>query len=142
MTGIEIAVVYLFAWAVRKSKRVAGRADAEVDRGLDAGMDRLHELVSRKLGPDPALERALEEAESGQEEPSERTRNRLTASLADAAERDLDFAEALAASVAELQTAAPLSAPVGSGAVSGNTFSGPTAVQIGHHNRQENRFGA
>lgn len=28
------------------------------------------------------------------------------------------------------------------GAVSGNTFTGPTAVQTGDHNRQDNRFGA
>lgn len=28
------------------------------------------------------------------------------------------------------------------GAVSGNTFHGPTAVQTGDHNRQENHFGS
>ncbi|MEU4172172.1 hypothetical protein AB0F46_35480 [Streptomyces sp. NPDC026665] len=105
MTGLEIAVGYVFAWAVRKARRVAGRADEEVDRGLDAGMDRLHELVSSKLGQDPALERAQEEAEAGQEEPSERTRRRLTDSLEDAAERDTGFAKALEALVKELQAA-------------------------------------
>ena len=38
MTGIEIAIGYLFAWAVRKAQHVAGRADREVDRALDAGV--------------------------------------------------------------------------------------------------------
>lgn len=141
VTGIEIAVGYLFAWTVRKVKRVAGRADAEVDRGLDAGMDRLHDLISRKLGQDPALERAREEAEAGQTEPLERTRRQLTESLADAAERDPSFAEALETLVRQLQDAAQALGAAGGGVVSGNTFSGPTAVQTGKHNRQDNRFG-
>ncbi|RPF39227.1 hypothetical protein EDD92_9451 [Streptomyces sp. TLI_185] len=38
MTGAEIAAGYVFAWLAGKALRVAGRADAEVDRGLDAGM--------------------------------------------------------------------------------------------------------
>ncbi|MFF4360227.1 hypothetical protein [Streptomyces sp. NPDC001604] len=103
MTGIEVAVGYVFAYLVRKGKRVAGRADAEVDRGLDAGMDRLHDLVSTKLGKDPALERAVEEAEAGQGEPSERTRRRLADSLEDAAERDPDFAQVLQELVEQLR---------------------------------------
>ncbi|WP_051451533.1 hypothetical protein [Actinospica robiniae] len=106
MTGIEVAVGYMFAWLVRKAKYVAGRADAEVDRSLDAGMDHLHELVSKKLGQDSALERAREEAEAGQTEPSERTRRRLTDSLEDAVEHDQDFAHALNNLVTELQAAA------------------------------------
>lgn len=104
MTGIEVAVGYVFAWLVRKTKRVAGRADAEVDRGLDTGMDRLHDLVSRKLGADPALRRAAEEAGEGRPEPSERTRRRLTDSLEDAAERDPAFAQALQELVTQLQS--------------------------------------
>ncbi|WP_046582273.1 hypothetical protein [Streptomyces mangrovisoli] len=115
MTGIEVAVGYVFAWLVRKAGRLARGADAEVDRGLDAGMERLHDLVSRKLGRDPALERAAEEAESGQGEPSERTRRRLTDSLEDAAEHDPDFTQALLALVEQLQatgTAATVSGGV------------------------------
>jgi hypothetical protein len=38
-----VAVGYLFAWLVRKAKRAGGRADAEADRVVHAGMDRLHE---------------------------------------------------------------------------------------------------
>ena len=136
MTGVELAVGYLFAWAVRKARRVAARADAEVDLALDAGMDRLHEVVHGKLGQDPALARAVEEADAGQDELSERTRRRLTDALEDAAERDATFAGALREAVAGLEA-------VGSGgAVTGNVFYGPTAVQTGDHNRQDNRFGA
>ncbi|WP_369265225.1 hypothetical protein [Streptomyces sp. R35] len=103
MTGIEIAVGYVFAWAVRKAQRVAGRADAEVDRGLDAGMDRLHDLVVRRLGSDPALQRAEEEAAAGQAEPSLRTRQRLELALEEAVESDTEFACALLKAVEELQ---------------------------------------
>ncbi|MFF5538612.1 hypothetical protein ACFY71_40225 [Streptomyces cinerochromogenes] len=117
--GVEIAVGYVFAWLVAKGRRVAGRADAEIDRGLDAGMDRLHDLVSRKLGQDPALERAREEAEAGQTEPSERTRRRLADSLADAAERDGAFAEALEKLVEELQAGAGTGSTAGVSASSG-----------------------
>ncbi|MFE2584569.1 hypothetical protein [Streptomyces sp. NPDC059378] len=107
MTGVEIAVGYVCVWLVGKARRVAGRADAEVDRGLDAGMDRLHDLVSRKLDQDPALQRAREEAESGEEELTERTRRRLTDSLEDAVERDEQFAAALKELVEQLQAQNP-----------------------------------
>ncbi|WP_406436624.1 hypothetical protein OHB14_61865 [Streptomyces sp. NBC_01613] len=139
--GAELMAGYVFAWAVRKARRVAGRADAEVDQALDAGMDRLHEVVSARLGQDPALQRAVEEA--GEERPAltERTRRRLSDALEDVAERDRDFAQALQDALARIQTVAGGSAADG-GAVGGNVFHGPTAVQTGDHNRQDNRFGA
>ncbi|MER5699516.1 hypothetical protein ABT255_53470 [Streptomyces mirabilis] len=123
MTGIEIAVGYLFAWGVRKARRVGDRADAEVDRALDAGMDRLHDLVSRKLDEDPALHRLAEEAGAGQEAPSERTRQRVQLAIEDAAEQDRDFAEALNSAVEQLQKLGPAgtaSAGDGGVAVGGN----------------------
>ncbi|MFJ9845895.1 hypothetical protein ACIRYZ_36730 [Kitasatospora sp. NPDC101155] len=103
MTGIEIAVGYVFAWALRKAKRVVGRADAEVDRTLDTAMDRLHDLVGRKLGEDPAFKKLAEEAEAGQDKPSDRTRRRVQDALEEAAEQDLGFAEALDRAVKQLQ---------------------------------------
>lgn len=105
VTGIEIAVGYVFAYLVRKAKRVAGRADEEVDRGLDAGVERLHDLVSAKLGDDPALERATQEADAGQAEPTTRTRRRLADSLEDAAEHDPDFARSLKELLEQLRDA-------------------------------------
>jgi hypothetical protein len=98
----------VFAWLTGKARRVANRADAEVDRGLDAGMERLHNLVSAKLGQDPALRRAGEEAAAGQDEPSQYTRRWLTDSLRDAAEHDAAFAAALENLVRALQATAAL----------------------------------
>ncbi len=131
MTGVEIAVGFLFAWAMRKARRVAGRVDAEVDRGLDVAMDRLHDVVSTRLGQDSALERLNEEAGSG--ELAGRTRQRVELALEDAVERDAAFAELLRSAVAEVQAA--------SADGSTFTFHGPAAVQTGDHNRQENHFG-
>ncbi|MFE6053976.1 hypothetical protein ACFQ6N_24760 [Kitasatospora sp. NPDC056446] len=141
MTGIEVAVGYVFAWLVGKVGRVADRADGEVDRALDAGMDRLHTLVSGRIGADPALERAEQEAAAGQDEPSERTRRRLVDSLEDAAERDPAFGRALQDLVDELRASDRSPRPAGGPTVSGNTFNGPTAFQVGDHNRQHNKFG-
>lgn len=143
MVGAELAVGYLFAWAVRKARRVAVRADAEADNALDAGMDRLHEVVVARLGQDPALERAAEEATSGLDEPTERTRRRLTDALEDAAERDALFAEALEQAVATVRAAARAAGdPNAARTAAGNVFHGPAALQIGDHNRQDNHFGA
>ena len=123
MVGVELAVGYLFGWAVRKARRVAGRADAEVDQALEAGMDRLHGLITARLGQDPALERAREEAESGREELSERTRRRLVDSLEDVAERDPAFAKALEELMSKLQAVVAdggVSAAVDGQAIGGN----------------------
>ncbi|MFE2970415.1 hypothetical protein ACFXKC_43580 [Streptomyces sp. NPDC059340] len=141
MTGLELAVGYLIGWAVRKARRVADRADAEVDQALDAGMDRLHEVVVTRLGTDPALEQTLAEAASDQEAVADRTRLRLQLALEDAAERDAAFQQALDDAVAEVQAAAETAGP-GARAVYGNTFNGPTAFQVGDHNTQTNTFGS
>jgi hypothetical protein len=90
VTGIEtLAVGYLIAWAVRKARRVGERADAEVDRMLDVGMNQLHELVSAKLGEDPSLFQL--EAEAGDDEDNPRTRERVRLAIEDAVENDHDF---------------------------------------------------
>lgn len=124
MTGVEIAVGYVFARLLRKAKRVGERADVEVDRSLDARLNRLHDLVSGRLGDDLALTRATEEAEQGLPEPTERTRRRLTDSLEEAAERDPGFAQELEKLVKELQTATA-AAPGADGVV---VTAGGTAV--------------
>lgn len=107
MTGIEIAIGYLFAWAVRKAQRVAGQADDEVDRALDVGMVRLHDVVGRKLGDDPALQRLTEEAEGGRESLSDRTRERVLLALEAADETDDGFAADLEQAVAHLRSLGP-----------------------------------
>ncbi|MEU7341999.1 hypothetical protein [Streptomyces sp. NPDC007074] len=127
---------------MRKARRAAGRADAEVDHALDAAMDRLHETVAARLGSDPALERTVEEAASGRAEPMPHTRQRLELALQDAAGSDTAFADALAGIVAELQSLSHSADQAGKrNTVHGNTFNGPTAIQTGDQNRQDNQFG-
>ncbi|MER5639984.1 hypothetical protein ABT095_23925 [Kitasatospora sp. NPDC002227] len=125
MTGIEVAVGYVFAWLVRKARPVAQQADAEVDRAVQAAMDRLHDLVTRKLGKDPALERAKEEASAEPGKLSARTRQRLVFSLEDAAEHDPAFDQALAALVEQLRAAGPSGAGAGH---HNQVFNGPVTM--------------
>ncbi|MET8545369.1 hypothetical protein ABZW03_32740 [Kitasatospora sp. NPDC004799] len=139
MVGVELAVGYLFAWAVRKARRVAGRMDAEVDQALDAGMDRLHEVVVSRLDAEPALEWLTEEADDGLPEPTRNTRRQLERALGDAAAQDTAFAGELRQAVEAVRAADPgRPGPT----LSGNTFNGPTAVQLGDHGRQDNHFGS
>jgi hypothetical protein len=128
MTSIEIAVGYVFMWAVRKAGRAAGRTDTEVDRTLDASMDRLHDLVSRKLGQDPAWRRLTEEAGNGREQPSDRTRRRVQLALEDAAETDPSFAERLARLIEQLAGAHSATDAVTAGA-DGQTAGGSVTIR-------------
>jgi hypothetical protein len=102
VTGLEIAVGFLVGWAVRKLRRVGQGVDAEVDRALDAGLDRLHDLVSGKLGADPALAKLTAEVEQTGES-SSRTQQRVQLALEDAVEDDHAFASELAVLVEHLQ---------------------------------------
>jgi hypothetical protein len=102
MTGVEVLAGAAAMYLVRKLRRVGGRADAEVDRALDAGMDAVHDLVTGRLGQDPAVTALRELAPAGKE--SERTVRRVTDAIADAAEADPDFAERLARLVHELRS--------------------------------------
>ncbi|MER5880664.1 hypothetical protein ABT119_32695 [Streptomyces sp. NPDC001910] len=116
MTGIEVAVACVFAWAVNKARRVGGRADGEVDFVLDSAMDRVHEVVARRLGQDGELGRLEAEAEAGQEEPSALTRSRVGHALAQAAVEDAAFAADLQAAVEAWEAASVASADPVAGA--------------------------
>jgi hypothetical protein len=107
MDGIELVIGYMAAWAWQKARRLAGRADAEVDQALDAGMDRLHELVSGKLAGDRALAQLETEAGSNLEveSVSPRTRERVRLALEAELDADPDFRARLAAALARLQEA-------------------------------------
>jgi hypothetical protein len=118
MTGVEVLAGAAAMYLVRKLRRVGVRADAEVDRALDAGMDAVDDLVTAKLGGDPAVTALKELAPAGKE--SERMVRRVTDAIADAAEADPDFAERLARLVHELQ--------------SREKASGPRSVSIGGDN--------
>jgi hypothetical protein len=109
VVGAEIVVGYVFAWAVRKARRVGTRADEQVDAALEAGVDRaggkLHELVVGRLKHDPALARLVGEAEQGAEVPTPRTVQRVALALEDAADQDPQFAAAVDALTKQLQVA-------------------------------------
>ncbi len=101
---IEVGLVtgYLIAWAMRKVRRAAAALDDDVDEALDAGLDRLHELVATKLGQDPALEKLQVEVTTAGNITA-RTQRRVDDALAEAAEADEAFAGALHVLIAELR---------------------------------------
>ena len=140
MPGVEFLVGVLIVWAVRKARRVGERVDGQVDQVLDAGVDRVGELVSGKLGGDPALVKL--EAEAGAGEVSERTRARVALAVEDAADTDPGFAAAVQRELSRLEVAAGGSGAGGvtvlggvtikaeGGWVAGFTFTGPLTVGV------------
>lgn len=101
MTGIEAAVGLLVGWLVSKARRVGRRADSEVDQVLDAGMDRLHDVVAAKLGKDTT--KALEAEADRTGEVSDGTVEQVRTALRTAAAADPAFAEQVATLVREVQ---------------------------------------
>lgn len=98
---LELLAGYVVGYLVQKFGRVFRRADEEVDLAIDAGMDRLHEVVAERLGNEPALTQLAEETEEGRESP--RTRQRVRLALEEAAENDPAFAAELERLVGELR---------------------------------------
>ena len=121
---IEAGVIagYVIAWMVGKARRAGERLDAEVDTAMDAGLDKLHHVVAAKLGTDPALADAQEEATTGQV--SELTRQRVELSVHAAAGKDPAFAQTVAELVGQLRAAEKAGGQVavghGSANVAGN----------------------
>jgi hypothetical protein len=132
MVEIGLVVGYLTAWVLRKAKQASCRLDAEVDAAMDAGLDRVHELVAGRLGTESALVRLeAEAAESG--EVSQRTRQRVELALADEAERNEQFAQALAEVLGRL-------AKAGGPSAAGIDLRDARGVQVGNQNTQTNTF--
>jgi len=93
-----LAAGYVIAWAVRKARRVGGRLDAEADGVIDAGLDRLHEVVASKLYGHTVLaelEEEAEEAAAGSGHVSELTRQQVELALTAAARKDEVFGQAV-----------------------------------------------
>ncbi|GHE10961.1 chromosome partitioning protein [Streptomyces alanosinicus] len=105
MTGIEVAAGYFIMWAVRKARRVADAADTEVDRALDAGMERVHDLISSKIGAEPAVQQLTAATQAGNGVPDDETRQGIEAAIKEAAGEDAEFAARLEQAVRELQKA-------------------------------------
>jgi hypothetical protein len=130
VTGVEVVAGAAAVYLVRKLRRVGGKADAEVDRALDEGMNALHEAISRKLGPDQALARLETETADGGE-PTELTVRRSTDTITQAAMDDSGFAgelKALVARLDELAAAAGQSPATGAtiNTITNSTVYGPT----------------
>jgi hypothetical protein len=130
---IEAGVVagYLVAWAVRKAKRAGGRLDAEADRFVDAGLDRLHEVVEAKLGGHPALAELVAEAEATRDadEVDDLTRQQVELALTAAARKDDIFGRVITGLVAQIrqgERAAGSAVTAGPGAV---VFTGNVQVK-------------
>ncbi|MEU4524931.1 hypothetical protein AB0F52_40220 [Amycolatopsis sp. NPDC024027] len=102
VSGVEVVVGFLIAWLVRRAKHVGDRFEGKVDATLDAGLDKLHDVVARKLGNDPALA-VLEDEAAKTGEATARTKMRVRLALEEAVEGDETFASELAAAVHEVQ---------------------------------------
>jgi hypothetical protein len=101
MTGIEVAVGFLIAWAARRAKHFGDGLGKETDQALDKALNALHQLVSSKLGEDAALTKLNDEAaEAGDASP--RTRKRLELALEEALDEPA-FAESFELKVVEVQ---------------------------------------
>jgi hypothetical protein len=89
---------YVIAWAVRKARRAVGRLDNEADAVIDAGLDRLHEMVAARLADHPVIAELVEEAEHAalnDVKVSEVTRQQVELALAAAAREDEAFGRAV-----------------------------------------------
>ncbi|RSN31365.1 chromosome partitioning protein [Amycolatopsis sp. WAC 04169] len=127
--GLEVVVGFLIAWAVGKARRAGQQLDGVADQVVDASAARLRDVVLRKLGADSAFERLRLEA--GQPEGvSERTTQRVTLALEDAAEQDADFATDLKAALAEAERSGAI-ASVGGTVVSGPVTASGHGIAIG-----------
>jgi hypothetical protein len=134
MVGLELVAGYLVAWAVRKAKRAGARLDKETDEVMDAGLDRLHEVIAAKLGTDPAIEKLEIEAIESQQ-PSDRTIRRVNDAIEEAAEGDSQFAALLKAVLAELDQVRN-----GASSVAGIDLRNAQGAQVGNYNTQTNTF--
>ncbi len=90
-------------WLLRKARRVGGRADAEVDRVLDVGMDRLQEAIDRRLAGNPAVEKLMAGNVTSPDAP---LAQQVKFAVLEVLEADPEFATELRARIAELSQAA------------------------------------
>jgi hypothetical protein len=104
---LEASVVagYVIAWALRKVRRVGSRLDAEADSAIDAGLDKLHEVVAAKLGTHPALDDLNEEAADEDGQVSELTRQQVELAITAAARKDDGFGQTVSDLTARIKAA-------------------------------------
>ncbi|MFI5871371.1 hypothetical protein ACIBAH_02805 [Streptomyces sp. NPDC051445] len=131
MAVVQAAGADSWAWFRVRCARLVGRGDADAEREALARLDRTAAVLDAADEGERERVRAVHavlwqgEFASVIESLGEPERLRLVQQLVQLTE---EFGD--------------LDGQGRGGAVSGNTFHGPTAVQTGDHNRQENRFGA
>lgn len=134
MIGLELVAGYLAAYAIRKARRAGKRVDAEVDYALDTALDRLHALVREKLGDDPAVRKLQLEAEDGAA--TQRTAQRVTLAVEDAADDDTEFAHCIHEALRELASRQGNSLAVSVVRQTATASQGSTINQAGRDNVQ------
>ena len=123
-----VAAGYVVAWALRKARRAAGPLDAEADAVIDAGLDRLHEVVETKLGGHPVLAEIVEEAkDAGQV--SELTRQQVELALVAAARKDELFGQVVTELIGRLREAEQSSGKVVAAGEGSAVFTGDTHAE-------------
>jgi hypothetical protein len=98
VTGLEVVVGMLIGWFARRAKHVGQQVDKKVDEALDAGLQKVHDLVAGKLHDEPAL-KVLEGEVVNNGEASTRTQARVRLALEEAVDTDKAFASQLDAAV-------------------------------------------
>jgi hypothetical protein len=99
--GVDLLAGAAVGYLIRKARRVARRADGHVDDALDAGTDRVCELVEGVLGLDPVLTLLNEQSQAGIA--SDRTIRRAEDAIAARAEADSGFRQRLESLLTELE---------------------------------------
>lgn len=130
MGGVGVVVGFLIDWLVRRAKHERRRFQAEADPTSDAGLGKLHEMVARKLGNDPALA-ALEDEATETGEATARTTTRVRLALEEAVEGDETFAAGLAAAVREIEDGIRTAAGDHSVVVAGGVTAADGGIAIG-----------
>ena len=107
MTDVEFAVSYLTAWAWQKARRIGGLIDPALDAEVQAGLDRLHKVITAELAGEPALGQLLFEAASDLDTPAVRplTTARVQLALQNVTEDDPGSAVRLHGLVLRLRSA-------------------------------------
>jgi hypothetical protein len=136
--GLEVAVGFLIAWAIGKARRAGKQLDGVADQVVDASAVRLRDVLLRKLGGDSAVQRLqLEATETG--EVSDRTQQRVTLALQDAADQDEQFADELRDALAQAEKNGALVATSGGTVISGTAnATGTGNIAIGAVGRDAN----
>ncbi|MFD9124864.1 hypothetical protein [Kitasatospora sp. NPDC059571] len=128
MTGVEVAAAMVFAWAVRKARRVGGKADGIVDDTIEELGNRAHDSVMGRLRGRAAVEAAQAEAEQALPVLAPEVRTGLERAIAEALEADPALQAALdqlADAVRQARGGAPL-ASVANVSVRRDTYSNDT----------------